>query len=556
MIELSVIITTTESDRLPPVLDTLRQQTLSTTMFEVIIAQHGQAPTLDQLAIDAPFLVRWLHCGDIGAARARAQGVTMAHGRFCLLLGATAQAVPELLEAHLQAQREHDGVVGLGCVLWNASPHAAHFTRARVRDRNQHANLLREGSITPDAADARIDNLSAERVLLLRSNDLLLERHDSCAIDLVYELERAHRALHLIPAAVIVLNDDRRPDDVIRALEQTGAADVAVFRRWPALLARMELGGYNQRNLRELLLRWALLTLGAPHSLMLLIGSLIGARAWSSQWYDFVYRYCYWRGVRRALRNDPTQWRLLTGGVVVLMYHACGKEHEPASRYVLPGRQFARQMAWLRWRGYRVISLDDYLDYRAHHRLPPARCVVITFDDGYADNREVAAPVLTRYGFPATIFCVTRSVGRTNNWDTSGVLANRPLLHWDDMLAMQDGKVTFGAHTRSHVPLVRLPVAEIVEEVQGGRGDLAQHLGQAPRTFAYPHGQYDDVSRSVVARAGFSGICTSHSGLNDPATPPYRIHRTEVRGTDSLLVFGMALCFGKTDLLDRLRNGR
>jgi peptidoglycan/xylan/chitin deacetylase (PgdA/CDA1 family) len=62
-----------------------------------------------------------------------------------------------------------------------------------------------------------------------------------------------------------------------------------------------------------------------------------------------------------------------------------------------------------------VLSLEEYVRVRREHRLPPARSVIITFDDGYAENGgAIAAPILASHGFGATIFLVTDHVADAN----------------------------------------------------------------------------------------------------------------------------------------------
>jgi peptidoglycan/xylan/chitin deacetylase (PgdA/CDA1 family) len=231
------------------------------------------------------------------------------------------------------------------------------------------------------------------------------------------------------------------------------------------------------------------------------------------------------------------------------MYHAVGARGEGVARYRIPGARFARQMAWLYLRRYPVLPLEDLLRYRLEYRLPPARALVITFDDGYADNGAVAYPILRRYGFPATVFLVSRAVGGTNAWDKDGELVGRQLLSWAEIRALQEDGLSFGAHSQHHVPLTEVPSATVCAEVAGSRADLERELGRPVTTFAYPHGKHDTRTQEAVAEAGFLGACCSVAGLNDPAVSQFALRRSEVRGTDSLLGFALLPWLGRTRLL-------
>jgi peptidoglycan/xylan/chitin deacetylase (PgdA/CDA1 family) len=67
---------------------------------------------------------------------------------------------------------------------------------------------------------------------------------------------------------------------------------------------------------------------------------------------------------------------------------------------------------------YNVISLHDLTQALRERRLPE-RSVVVTFDDGYADNLSNAKPLLERYGLPATIYVATKLLGQADElwWD-------------------------------------------------------------------------------------------------------------------------------------------
>lgn len=78
-------------------------------------------------------------------------------------------------------------------------------------------------------------------------------------------------------------------------------------------------------------------------------------------------------------------------------------------------------------KGFNVISLGDAAAGLAAGRLP-SRSLVITFDDGYADNAEVALPILRRYGLVATFFISTGFLDGGRMWNDSVIecLRNTP----------------------------------------------------------------------------------------------------------------------------------
>ena len=69
-----------------------------------------------------------------------------------------------------------------------------------------------------------------------------------------------------------------------------------------------------------------------------------------------------------------------------------------------------------RWRGGRAAARG-----RA-----PARALAITFDDGYADNATVAAPILLRLGLPATFFVATGFLDGGRMWNDTVIEAVAP----------------------------------------------------------------------------------------------------------------------------------
>lgn len=103
------------------------------------------------------------------------------------------------------------------------------------------------------------------------------------------------------------------------------------------------------------------------------------------------------------------------GRLIILTYHRVLEAPDP----LLPGEPcanaFARQVDWLRSH-MNVMALSDAVDALREGTLPP-RAVCITFDDGYANNLTVAAPILQEAGLPATFFVTTSDLETGAMWN-------------------------------------------------------------------------------------------------------------------------------------------
>lgn len=127
----------------------------------------------------------------------------------------------------------------------------------------------------------------------------------------------------------------------------------------------------------------------------------------------------------------------------ILIYHrvlACQDPMFPQESHAL---SFDRQMGQLA-ACFRIISLTDAVHGLRRGKLPP-RAVCVTFDDGYADNAEIALPILRRHGIPATFFVATRFLDGGRMWnDTVIELVRRAPNGIFDLSSINLGKFEVG----------------------------------------------------------------------------------------------------------------
>lgn len=218
------------------------------------------------------------------------------------------------------------------------------------------------------------------------------------------------------------------------------------------------------------------------------------------------------------------------------MYHKVGQPVTCKADTFLnvSAHDFRRQMRMLAYLGYQARPFADIVAAIACGKTLPRRAFAITFDDGYTCVGESAAPILAEFGFPGTIFAVSEGAGKSNAWDRVTGRPELPLLDWDSLRALQATGWEIGGHTRSHPHLNALDDAAALEEIRRGREETEAQMGLPLQTFCYPFGHYNDRTPSLVRQAGFTGACTTQSGLARPGRDPFLIPRVKVAYRDGV----------------------
>lgn len=529
--DLSVIVPSyNRRDLLQRCLEALREQTAAPESFEVIVADDGSSDGTAEMvaAFEAPFRLRHLALENGGQPSALNAGIEAAEGRACLFLDDDTIASAELVATHLAAQRGDGRTLGIGSLTQAVPAGADPYAVAFARRWNERTESLTD----PDWADCYSGNLSAPRAALLEVGGY------DASLPAVFDLEAAFRlcAIGCIPRYLPeahAIHDDAKPGEKIIPAEVRFGAWCAGFTEAHPETTKRLLGWFSATTSREVGLRRALLALRVPPRRLASAGRLLpgGAR---ETWLDFVSRYAFWSGVRSGMNR--ARWRQFATGVPVLMYHAFTSSGE-RDRFVLPASSFATQMRLLGALRYRVITLEELAAALRSGEPLPRRAVVLTIDDGYRDNFEIAQPILEKHGFGANLYLVSGRLGASSDWGDPGALASRPMLSPEQVEAMRAGGTRLGGHTRNHPRLTEIDDAAVEDEIGGCREDLREALGEEVESFAYPYGLFDERAVEAVEAAGYSAACTTEVRPARPGDDPFRIPRIEVEGSDSALRF-------------------
>jgi peptidoglycan/xylan/chitin deacetylase (PgdA/CDA1 family) len=121
--------------------------------------------------------------------------------------------------------------------------------------------------------------------------------------------------------------------------------------------------------------------------------------------------------------------RRLTAHAVILHYHRVAELPSDPFLFNVPPQQFAEHLQVMKALG-QPVPLTELTDALQGGKLP-RRAIVVTFDDGYADNLQNAKPLLEQYGVPATVFV------------TTGPVQTKREFWWDELerLVLQPGEL-------------------------------------------------------------------------------------------------------------------
>ncbi len=104
---------------------------------------------------------------------------------------------------------------------------------------------------------------------------------------------------------------------------------------------------------------------------------------------------------------------------------------------------------------------------------------------------------------------VTAGLERRLGMSEEDLPTGTKLMTWDDLRALQAAGIDVGGHTVHHTALCNVPHARMRAEIRGCRDDIAQHLGEPPRHFAYPNGFYTASARRALQECGFVSAVTT-----------------------------------------------
>ncbi|MBI3046085.1 MAG: polysaccharide deacetylase family protein [Candidatus Harrisonbacteria bacterium] len=193
--------------------------------------------------------------------------------------------------------------------------------------------------------------------------------------------------------------------------------------------------------------------------------------------------------------------KLFFASPAVLIYHSVSDGETPIS---VSSGNFEKQMAFLDKSGAKVISLQDFLDFKNGLLKLKGRNVLITFDDAFKDIFINAMPILKKYNFPAVVFINPALLGKKAVFATKEKDKQRSICSLPDLKSLEKSGAAIANHGYSHKSFSELTEAEIVLEYKKSENFIKENFKENsyPDVFVFPKGAGNQLITSFLNERG------------------------------------------------------
>jgi peptidoglycan/xylan/chitin deacetylase (PgdA/CDA1 family) len=206
------------------------------------------------------------------------------------------------------------------------------------------------------------------------------------------------------------------------------------------------------------------------------------------------------------------------GYVPILCYHHIRdwvKSDTTEDRaYIFPVDDFEAQLKYLKERGYVGVTAPQVYEYYANGVPLPEKPVMLSFDDNDVNQYTNAVPLLRKYGFNATFFIMTVTIGQEN------------YMTGEQLKELDEEGFDIQPHTWDHHMVTQYETDDDWElQVAGPKETLEELLGHETPFFAYPFGIYDSASAEKIKTYGYKAAFRLREDMDDTTDPLFSIKR-------------------------------
>ena len=235
---------------------------------------------------------------------------------------------------------------------------------------------------------------------------------------------------------------------------------------------------------------------------------------------------------------------------IILLYHAVGN-----GPHAIDETKFEAQIQWLN-QYCQVIPLSELLNSRSREKFQ----VSITFDDGYACLYSIAAPILLKYKFSATVYVNAGWIGESSfdrklSNPALGHYPGEAFLTWGELKEMQQQGWEVGSHGVDHLDLTEQKTRDTTNELVFSKQIIESRLKTDCPYFAYTWGKHNKKLREAVKQAGYQFSVAAHHAVHSNKEDFFALPRMNIEQHYSIKDF-IAIIKGRWDYLGLIHKIR
>lgn len=220
--------------------------------------------------------------------------------------------------------------------------------------------------------------------------------------------------------------------------------------------------------------------------------------------------------------STPVVSKFPADGIPILMYHSISTI--PGNSLGVPVPQFSEEMEWLHRQNYKTLTLEEFYQALVNKSPVPDKPILLTFDDGYSDNYSSAWPILHQYGFRATFFVITSSVGKG-------------MMTWNQLDELLRQGNSISSHTVHHPDLATLSSKQQENELLLSKKELENHLGNRVEALCFPSSRHNETTLRLMSQLDYKLGFTTQAGKVHLGDNPLALKRMRISGGMSLTAF-------------------
>lgn len=231
----------------------------------------------------------------------------------------------------------------------------------------------------------------------------------------------------------------------------------------------------------------------------------------------------------------------------VLMYHSVSVNLQESEGLTISVSKLEEQFYYLKENGFQSLHFKNLQDFKKPKEFPK-KAVIITFDDVYVNQLELAYPLLKKYGLKACFYVPFKYINGTDSWNTD----HEKIMSVTQLQSLNPEIVELGLHSFAHKKYNNMSAEEIQEDFDLCKQYIVENKLEVHNTLAYPFGKYPRKGEGQQAFFNMLhqnqiayGLRIGNRVNKFPFKNNYEIQRLDIRGEMSLVTFKRKLKFGK-----------